>query len=1644
MSYINEVIFRKIENEKSQSDEIAKVLLEDFHKTTYVHILNQVEKHHPDILVLCDKRLELNSNASNIKSVDDFYMASARNEEIEDLHNYNLILFLVASRIDTLGDIKQITKEDLKDDIGAIVDLLGLSDDDAARLKNICNEILKKINHINIYDIDSFLLSIINLINNEACSNQEAIGMSLDKLGMFRYRKCFHDYFKTNKNLAKSIKTLKDLSNAINKEYKNLNNEDLANKFFEDDERSIIKEEFDMLDSGKKELIKQFIYADKNTLNKDKIKFATLDWADNKIELLFDKLIIQPNLSLYQQTIDYLEQKDITLQSAEVSLLKTLSTKKTNKNLEMVEEFYDKYKGYISENLNLDNKWKKMLYPKTIKVNNFLVGLVQLINMLECSLEQISISLDKKQKKAIFSNYNKDALRYLKYRFLIIEKFSNVLKFDEKLKEFLYSDDFDSNLNTQEKDKTTRGKKTELDFKITITYKDDRKITKYIKWKFETKSIVSKYCDSVDNILHILKEKKIFSPFYIANRFLGKNNLRFTLSDMPFGMNYKKYAFNFTNKYKKYFSNPDEFNDIYNDFIEKFIGFLEHSFFSKDGDMLKICQDLNDSYINCANYIYTNYKNDDYKNDVIKSFISIFTLQIQNNNNFLVIPSYHPLRLLSYCVKIKKIASVIDSFKYDKENIAMQDAYYNDLDILAKTPYYFDFFSLSGDSGDKNKLLVPAEHFDEHSLYENIPNENEKNIITSEYISTLEKSIKEYLELYLYRVDNLKVLLHETNSSILPLEILKKLLDVVEDGQNYELFLNGDNASKIRKIYSDILKNTSNDDIQKKEISFLSNVRLQAFHDSFDSLDRLNYNLDIALLYDFFSSRAKIEYKNLPEANINNIALFDFHPTIWSNKRFITENEKNISRYLTTPVKTQVSRILDTLILSLVSDNKGDYDYKLPTISFTQDQNIKETISKIHQKTEWVISVDSLTDKRVLNACGARVIKYKKARNLNKVLSISSHGNFILLKKTIKAKIQEIIEQNIAYDENIEEKLINLADEIAGDIVLKATGKGSFANELLGLALSNYIIKNNSTNSAIIYLDNYSDWFLGGVDSYSQMFRKEGRLADLLAITPVFKDGDLSTLYVDVYEIKYCSNLSKRDLEDKSIIQTLHTKKQVEKIFSEDEYNDKDFCIARFTDLIIEEHLRAFKTDTNVDINSEQLRTQIRQNYKNLNFIVRGFSFIFVYDLDENIERRDCDGVVQYHIGKKAILNILNNIDKQTKLIDINYQLSEQQKCDKAEDIKNMNVAKNDDIKDFAVKECVDVQYSKAVEIDTSLIEQNIKNVLIHHDIATRIIDVKLTPNSIRFSLKPDYDWNITMFEKLDSVFLSMCGLRLLRVEVVPRAYDLVFQREIRDIVFYKDCVKERELENQNFNTKLIIGKSETNNENIYFNLNSSDSHALVAGMTKSGKSVFLNSLIIDLIRTNKPEYLNLILIDPKQVEFAKYENIPHLHSLVTQKEEAINTLNQLVEIMEQRYAMFKGVAKDINSYNKQTDIILPRIVVVFDEFADWMLDKDFSACMSSNIQSLSGKARAAGIHLIISTQRPDNTVVPPILRANLGAKFALRVDTEKNSNIILDEKGAEKLLGNGHMIAKLSGEKYYIQSAFLSDEDIDEYIENL
>ena len=224
--------------------------------------------------------------------------------------------------------------------------------------------------------------------------------------------------------------------------------------------------------------------------------------------------------------------------------------------------------------------------------------------------------------------------------------------------------------------------------------------------------------------------------------------------------------------------------------------------------------------------------------------------------------------------------------------------------------------------------------------------------------------------------------------------------------------------------------------------------------------------------------------------------------------------------------------------------------------------------------------------------------------------------------------------------------------------------------------------------------------------------------------------------------------------------------------------------------------------------------------------------------------------------------------------------------------------------------------------------------------------------------------------------------------------------------------------------------------------------HLLVAGATNSGKSVCLHALIVSLLFRYSPEELRIILVDPKQVEFNVYDKLPHLmiNEIVNDSAKVINMLNWAITEMERRYSLFKEKTKkgtlvrEVNEYNANLtpeEEMLPKIVIIIDELADLMsvAKKD----IEDRIQRLTQKSRAAGIHLVLATQRPSVNVITGVIKSNLPTRIALKVTQEVDSRTILDESGAENLLGQGDLLYRTASMTFprRVQGAYVTNAEI-------
>lgn len=262
------------------------------------------------------------------------------------------------------------------------------------------------------------------------------------------------------------------------------------------------------------------------------------------------------------------------------------------------------------------------------------------------------------------------------------------------------------------------------------------------------------------------------------------------------------------------------------------------------------------------------------------------------------------------------------------------------------------------------------------------------------------------------------------------------------------------------------------------------------------------------------------------------------------------------------------------------------------------------------------------------------------------------------------------------------------------------------------------------------------------------------------------------------------------------------------------------------------------------------------------------------------------------------------------------------------------------------------------------------------------------------------------------------------------------------EIVAFGNVVDTKEfLNDMEHPLKIALGV-DIDGENIYVDIQSMP-HGLIAGATNSGKSVCVNTVLVSLLLKNTPKDLRLILIDPKMVELTPYNDLPHLVTpVITDVKMAAAALTWAVSEMEKRYQTFANSrARDIKSYNDNLKRGLvegekmPYIVIVIDELADLMMVAPHD--VEDSIQRLTQKARAAGIHLLVATQRPTTDVVKGTIKSNIPARIAFKVSSFVDSTTILDGAGAETLLGKGDMLLKRADRTHRLQGAYIPDDEI-------
>ncbi|MDH4943952.1 DNA translocase FtsK 4TM domain-containing protein [Sulfurimonas sp. C5] len=438
------------------------------------------------------------------------------------------------------------------------------------------------------------------------------------------------------------------------------------------------------------------------------------------------------------------------------------------------------------------------------------------------------------------------------------------------------------------------------------------------------------------------------------------------------------------------------------------------------------------------------------------------------------------------------------------------------------------------------------------------------------------------------------------------------------------------------------------------------------------------------------------------------------------------------------------------------------------------------------------------------------------------------------------------------------------------------------------------------------------------------------------------------------------------------------------------------------------------------------------------------------FELDENIEEEiDKPAFLRQDVEKKHnILEVAKEI-KERKGAVIVDELEENKKL-----LADIEVGKTEKPKNFKLPSIDFLQKpsTSSKSVDESELDGKIKYLidkLAHFKIEGDVVRTYAGPVVSTFEFKPAANVKVSKILNLQDDLAMALSAETIRIQAPIPGKDVVgieIPNETVDTIYLRELLDDKLFKNSSSPLTIALGKDIVGKPFVT-DLKKLP-HLLIAGTTGSGKSVGINAMILSLLYKNSPDQLRLLMIDPKMLEFSIYNDIPHLLTpVITKPKQAIAALNNMVAEMERRYAAMADTrTKNIENYNekakKEGFEPIPYIVVIIDELADLMMTSGKD--VEHSIARLAQMARASGIHLIVATQRPSVDVVTGLIKANLPSRISYRVGQKVDSKIILDQMGAESLLGRGDMLFTPPGATGLVRlhAPWSTEEEIEEIVE--
>lgn len=957
----------------------------------------------------------------------------------------------------------------------------------------------------------------------------------------------------------------------------------------------------------------------------------------------------------------------------------------------------------------------------------------------------------------------------------------------------------------------------------------------------------------------------------------------------------------------------------------------------------------------------------------------------------------------------------------------------------------------------------------------------------------LVKVIEDYIETYPFVRQGLEVYLLQCRNGALPGLLVGQLEKVLKHRKwqvRLSVVVHTDRGAPIFRRVTDWLR-TNERFSERSNGSLFPAVTLKVLESDLETLFQQIEDTDIVILPDVLAERGQGIELELSDNAAETTNIEEWVPAYQATQEAFERGE-NKRQILLNP-QPQPDLIRHFYDAQWAAKKRSPIN-QTKMAQFRQTFSLQEweyELDRLHKLFNWVACYDTTVDRFLLEDTfpeTVQVIRYSlglgNKRSHSLTVSSSKQAKDVVIRRLANRLKELIPSANDDYRGKIAELLVDNARHVSGDIVLRAAGPGAFLNELLGLVMAKYLTESHYKQAhpealiAWIYLDDFRHWF-------------SGKLPDLLLVAIETNKEEKLLIHLEILEAK-CINQFSFEVESedaqRQVIQGINRASLAWTPGAN--HLDAPYWYDQLYRAVVG------------NLPLEQDKKDIWEIFKSklfkgdFQFEIEGHSWIFCHDgsiglpagqyyvdnfFRAKASNADTSSLISHHYGKNGLRLVLRELvesagenflapveiwqsDSDT-ITDLNHLPIEEVVEKKEEDTListdaiNLIITKPAIIEELSsTTELVKtaLQFTGRVLDDEQISElktqaKELERVLNQYNVRVYPIDYSVAdvgPSIIRYKLRLRPGEQLSKVQRIDNDLArelslinppfinNVAGTNFVGIDLPRKDPETV---QLLPLLENLDKPSPGEL-------PIMVGITPDGKE-IIEDL-SEFPHLLVAGATNSGKSVFLRSLVLYLIAQYSSDELKFLIVDPKRTDFSFFDGLKHLidGKVVLEKEEARDKLLELVHTeMPRRQQIMAKRSLRLKDFNKRFPTeALPPIVAIIDEYAQLLsiMNKSQRDAFERDLMSLAAVARSTGIHLIVATQRPSADVVTGTLKANLSTSIAFKVASGINSRIIIDQTGAENLLGRGDMLfRRASGELLRVQAPFIDEISIQEYL---